>query len=102
MKRITLLALAFAVGACGASLTQAGAQVKLMKADPAPECAELGGVSGRALGGDADDTVKIKLRNEAGEKGANYVRLETLGAGTGSGTAYRCPEAVTQTARRGR
>ena len=92
------VALALVVGlvlvACGGgSLSQAGAQVKLMKADPPQGCTEVGGVSGYTVGPDYQERNKNKLRNEAAEKRANYVRLEQNDSdGNAAGTAYRCPE----------
>lgn len=87
------VALAASLVACGGgALTDAGAQVKLMKADPAPGCTEVGGVSGYTVGPDYQEKNKNKLRNEAAEKGGNYVRLEQNDSdGNASGTAYRCP-----------
>lgn len=80
-------------GCGGGTLTEAGARVKLMKADPPQSCAEVGGVSGYKVGPDYQDRLKNGLRNDAAEKGANYVRLETLTSdGNASGTAYRCPD----------
>jgi hypothetical protein len=84
--------------ACGGSLSEAGAQVKLMKADPPQGCAEVGGVSGYKVGPNYQERLKNDLRNDAAAKGANYVRLETLTSdGNASGTAFRCPEAPSVT-----
>jgi hypothetical protein len=95
MKRI-ILGFCLALAACGGgALTPAGAKVTLNKADPAAACAEVGGVSGYTIGPDYQDKNKNKLRNEAAEKGANYVRLEQNDSdGNAAGTAYRCPPAV--------
>ena len=91
--RIVVLGLALCGGGCAAGLTEAGAQVKLMKADPPSTCEEVGGVSGYAIGPSYQDALKNKLRNEAAGKGANYVRLETLTSdGNASGTAFRCSD----------
>lgn len=98
MKRFQL-AMAAGVGlflvACGGGqLSQAGAQVKLMKGDPPPTCTEAGSVSGYSIGPDYQEHNKNKLRNEAAEKHhANYVRLEQNDSdGNAAGTAYRCPD----------
>ncbi len=80
------------VGCGGSTLTQSGAQVKLMKADPPPACKEVGGVSSYTIGPSYQEKNKTKLRNEAAEKGANYVRLEQNDSdGNAAGTAYLCP-----------
>jgi hypothetical protein len=82
-----------ALMACGGgALTQAGAQVQLMKGDPAPTCKEIGNVSGYTIGPDYQEKNKNKLRNEAAEKNGNYVRLEQNDSdGNAAGTVYRCP-----------
>lgn len=87
------LPLLASLAACGGgALTQAGAQVTLNKADPPKGCVEKGGVSGYTIGPDYQERNKNKLRNEAAEKGANYVRLEQNDSdGNASGTAYACP-----------
>jgi len=91
---LALLLLAAPLVACGGgSLTQAGAQVKLMKADPPAGCKERGGVSSYTIGPDYQEKNKNKLRNEAAEKGANYVRLEQNDSdGNASGTSFTCPD----------
>ena len=83
-----------ALMACGGGvLTQAGAQVQLMKGDPPQGCKEIGGVSGYTIGPDYQEKNKNKLRNEAATKNGNYVRLEQNDSdGNAAGTAYRCPE----------
>ncbi|MBI5544862.1 MAG: hypothetical protein HY901_13310 [Deltaproteobacteria bacterium] len=89
----TVLGLAFGTLGCAGALTEAGARVKLVKADPPAECAEVGGVSAYRIGPDYHDKLKNSLRNDAASKGANYVRLESLTSdGNAAGTAYRCPE----------
>ena len=73
-----------------------GAEVRLMKADPAADCQEVGQVEG-FFNGDgkekSSEGAKAILRNKAAERGANYVRLETTNAeGTNwAGTAFKCP-----------
>jgi hypothetical protein len=52
-------------------------------------------VSGYTIGPNYQEKNKNKLRNEAAEKGANFVRLEQNdGDGNAAGTAYRCPPAA--------
>lgn len=83
-----------ALAGCHSALTQAGRNVQLMKADPPNGCKEVGNVTGESVivGGSGDDEdAKNELRNKAAEQGANYVRLEKMGAGTAEGTAFRCP-----------
>lgn len=89
---LALLGLAFAASGCAASLTAAGAGVKLAKGDPAPGCVEVGYVSGYAIGPGFQERLMIGMRNDAAAKGGNYVRLDSLMSnGNASGTAFRCP-----------
>jgi hypothetical protein len=94
----TSIAVGFVVGLAGTgcgnkTLTEAGARVKLMKHDPPQRCTEVGIVSGYKVGPNYLDRLKNGLRNDAADKGANYVRLETLTSnGNASGTAFRCPD----------
>jgi len=99
-------ALRFVLAICGGAvacappaLTPTGSRVEAMKADPPSQCAEVGSVEGFWNGDGYEDSAngaKTKLRNAAGERGANYVRLETTnGAGTRfTGTAFKCPDGV--------
>ncbi|HVH47873.1 MAG TPA: DUF4156 domain-containing protein [Labilithrix sp.] len=95
MKRLVLF-LGLSLVACGGgALSPEGAKVTLNKADPPSGCTEAGGVSSYTIGPDYQEKNKNKLRNEAAEKGANFVRLEQNDSdGNASGTAYRCPPAA--------
>jgi hypothetical protein len=92
MKRFYVVIIISLFG-CGASLSEAGRGVKVMKADPPQGCVEVGSVDGSAKGPDHVERAKNAMRNEAAERGANYVRLETLNTedGEAAGTAYKCP-----------
>jgi hypothetical protein len=80
--------------ACGGTLTQAGASVRVITGDPPESCKEVGGATAYAVGPSFQEHVKIKLRNTAADMGGNTLRLETLSSnGNGSGTVYRCPVA---------
>jgi hypothetical protein len=79
------------LAACG-GLTPAGSAAKIMKGDPPAECEELGDVNGSAMGFCDLECQKLRMRNEAGELGANYVRYEVAAATGSTGTAFRCPE----------
>jgi hypothetical protein len=72
-------------------LTAQGTKARLMKADPPPNCSELGAVQGSG----SQENAKIRMRNMAGELGANHLRWDTLtGDGTTiTGTAFSCPDA---------
>jgi hypothetical protein len=86
-----LLALAFvcSAAACGGALTEQGSQVKLLKADPPADCKEVGSVSAYMVGPNFQERLKNKMRNDAAQKGANYVRLENLTSdGNAAGTAF--------------
>lgn len=86
-----VVALSLTAAACG-GLTPAGTAAKIMKADPPPECEELGSVTGTAMGWCDIACQKLRMRNEAGKLGANYVRYEVAAFTGSTGTAYRCPE----------
>ncbi len=95
MRMLFAFSLLFSLAACGATLTEAGTGVKLMKADPPADCADVGGVSSYKIGPGYQDALKIALRNQAADKGGNYVRLESLtDDGNAAGTAYKCPAAL--------
>ena len=68
-----------------------------MKADPPGGCEDVGSISAQGFAGD-DDDAKVAMRNAAANRGANYVRLESVkasdsGATKYVGTAFRCPGA---------
>jgi Domain of unknown function (DUF4156) len=90
---LATLAAATTLVACGGgTLTQAGSRVKVMKGDPPANCTEVGSVSSYTVGPDYQERNKNKLRNEAADKQANYLRLEQNdGDGNAAGTAFRCP-----------
>jgi hypothetical protein len=67
----------------------------IVKAEPDKACKELGDVD---TGNDwlkNESLVKIMLRNQGGEKGANVVTLDVLKSDGnlvgGSGRAFKCP-----------
>jgi hypothetical protein len=100
MKTVTLIAvvvLSAGVGCAPVALTPGGARVKLMKADPPAGCEDIGSVTGQGFGGD-DEDAKIAMRNAAANRGATYVRLDSVktsksGPAQYGGTAFRCPDA---------
>lgn len=105
MPRLNFLAaiiLLVLVGCASASkeLSPEGKIVKLMKADPAENCEELGSVWGEKQTWEDEDAAKNRLRNKAAMLGATYVRMEMIEGtqydSTSSyyklkGTAFRCP-----------
>lgn len=77
---------------CATALTTEGSKVKLMKNDPPSNCKEIGSVKGLTRGTGDMEVAKNEMRNEAAEKGANYVRYESAQeAVSASGTAFLCP-----------
>jgi hypothetical protein len=89
---LPLLWLVLTIGCSPVALTEAGKNVRTITSDPPATCEDIGTVYGR---GDSEE-IKNGMRNEAAEKGANYVRMETYNPMTagGSGTAFRCPTAA--------
>jgi hypothetical protein len=94
MSRLWSPALVFvcaasALAGCGVTLTDAGKGVQLMKSDPPGGCKEIGSLEGE---GNTDvEAAKNDIRNKAAQKGANYVRMETIDGPYVTGTAYQCP-----------
>jgi hypothetical protein len=88
--------LAMFLGCAGpAVLSDAGRKVQLMKGDPPQGCREIGAVDSDTSAEESSENFKIALRNNAGAKGANYVRMETVSpSGFLTGTSYQCPEAA--------
>ena len=68
--------------------------------DPPASCEEIGGVRGLGSGWaeSPEENAKTEVRNNAAERGANVVRLETMtktpdyGHVTMTGTAHKCVE----------
>jgi len=78
------------------ALTDAGKNVKLLKADPPKACFDIGPVDGTVPESDTgmsrEEFSKIKVRNNAAERRADYVRIDRVYEdGTIAGTAFRCP-----------
>ena len=84
-------------GCATVALTRAGSSVAVMKADPAPNCREVGDVTGADNGFSENPMASAKnvMRNQAADLGANYVRLDTASRVQGwlhlTGTAFTCP-----------
>jgi hypothetical protein len=106
MSRTTLFAcvlVSLATPACAVELTDAGKMVNVGKAEPQSGCKDLGTVYGTGSGGgytsseDKMRSARNDIRNNAAERGANYVSLDALGSDvsgmTLSGKAYACDEA---------
>lgn len=85
---------------CGSELTAAGSMVRVGRSLPHPYCREVGMVMGSAGGGAYTsgeykmENAQIRLRNRAGELGANYVVMDVAGSDiasmTISGRAFVC------------
>ena len=79
-----------------ASLTEKGKTVKYATKSEAPKgCKLIGEVE--PWGAGSVSQLKIKMRNETGEKGGNYLVVDTIEkernrAYIGTGRAYKCPE----------
>lgn len=105
------LVLAAISSACAPTLSTHGRSVQILSEYPSAECRELGEVTSKASGGIShnDDLARsTRIRNAAGELGANYVKVDgersngnfctnargdlTLDCpGDLVGTALRCP-----------
>ncbi len=92
MKRLmmVMVAGAFVVSGCG-SAPEKKIDVQLMKSDPPMGCRMVGDVQSK---GDDMNEAKANLRQQAAEKGGNYVRLDALnlagGDAVAAGAAFHC------------
>ena len=71
-----------------------GKNVKVSRDEASKDCKDLGRVQGSLIGTKPDLEKAIEnMKQDAANKGANYVRMETASSyGTSvSGTAYFCP-----------
>jgi len=90
MRLLIPISLVMLLSGCGATaLTAGGQSVKVQKSDPPPGCEEVGFLEGRSsnLVANYKENARNKLRNQAAERGANYLRLESEVV-TGNGVAY--------------
>lgn len=95
VKIFLALSLSLFLTSCGSTpVVPEGKNVKVSRDDADKDCRELGSVVGRLLTTTAKPEDAIEdMKQEAANKGANYVRMETA-SGLGSavkGTAYFCP-----------
>jgi hypothetical protein len=102
--------MAAGAAACGASLTQAGAQVRhAQKGPPPPECSILGEVTvGQptdAIQPKSREAARVKMRNQAGAIGGDFLLIDVFKRQTdeqgqvrylGRGRAYDCSDSASQ------
>jgi|GEM_PF-4636155 len=94
MKRLVFLMVAAAVmfSGCG-STPEKKINVQLMKNDPPMGCLMVGDIQSK---GDDMNEAKAHLRQQAADKGGNYVRLDALSMAGGdaiaAGAAFHCPQ----------
>ncbi len=94
MKLLVFLMVAGAVMVSGCGSTpEKKINVQLMKSDPPMGCQMVGDVQSK---GDDMNEAKAHLRQQAADKGGNYVRLDALSMAGGdaiaAGAAFRCQE----------
>jgi len=95
VKRCLHVAIALLAFGCSAT-TAGGKNVRVQKANPPNSCEEISIITASASNtGNDDQSARDQLRDRAAERGANYVRLDTLGGSSTikeyTGTAYKCP-----------
>lgn len=88
---IMFLVLIFFIG-CATTVTQQGAKVKIGKADPPKSCEELGDVTASSFYFCMEQCQRNRLRNNAAEIGANYLRLDSTSPTGSAGIAFKCPK----------
>ncbi len=95
MKRLVFLMVAGAVmvSGCGSTPEKKQINVQLMKSDPPMGCQMVGDIQSK---GDDMNEAKAHLRQQAADKGGNYVRLDALSMAGGdaiaAGAAFHCPQ----------
>jgi hypothetical protein len=84
----------FSFGCAAPKLSVQGQSVKIMKSDPPQGCTEVGVISAPTYGEGFEERTYTILKNKAAEKGANYVRQDSVSATrhTYIATAFKCPE----------
>ena len=93
MKRLVFLMVAGAVmvSGCGSTPEKKEINVQLMKSDPPMGCQMVGDIQSK---GDDMNEAKANLRQQAADKGGNYVRLDALNMAGGdaiaAGAAFNC------------
>ncbi len=93
MKRLEFLMFAGAVmvSVCGSTHEKKEINVQLMKSDPPMGCQMVGDIQSK---GDDMNEAKANLRQQAADKGGNYVRLDALNMAGGdaiaAGAAFNC------------
>jgi hypothetical protein len=87
------LSLVLFTGACAPKLSIKGQAVKIAKAEPPQGCKDVGVVSAPSYVSGLEERTYTTLKNEAAEKGGNYVRLDSVNsAGQYTATVFKCPE----------
>ena len=94
-KTISLVIFSLLLGACSSrSVTPDTKEVKVSREDADKDCKELGKITGTTLSakGTAEEAL-ADLKQEAANKGANYVVIKQYSANQTSvtGVAYECP-----------
>lgn len=89
-----LFTLIFFTACASETITQPGNMVRTAKSDPEKECKELGVVSWSNQGSFKkldSQQIRIRLRNQAGELGGNFLRIDNTDTYKESGTVFNCP-----------
>jgi hypothetical protein len=79
---------------CSTALTEQGQAVRMMKQDPPAECQLIKVVKGKKT---SIESSSNSVRNECGEAGGNYLRLDSIWTDTKGnnvryfGTCFKCP-----------
>ena len=92
---VMLFLSAMSFSGCAVAETEQGRAVTMMRQDPPAECELIKTVGAKTT---SHEAASNKLRNECGEAGGNYLRLDSIwedGYGIRvrySGTCFKCPE----------
>lgn len=94
MRYILISSLALVLFSCSSSpVLPQKSDIKVSRDEPSKDCKSLGAIEGRTTNvkGTPEDALE-DLKSEAIKKGANYVKIETMGAQATAirGQAYYC------------
>jgi hypothetical protein len=93
MKYSLPLLLILTACASGMPVLPTTSDVKLSRETPGDNCENLGPVEGRTISVASDQSALVEdIKQEAIRKGANYIKIETMGAQNSAmrGIAYYC------------
>ncbi len=93
MKNICYIILILVLSGCASKPLIDHDDIKVTRDEPSKSCQDMGAIEVRSISLKVDEKKLLEeLKTEARKKGADYVKVETLGAQTTAirGQAYNC------------